>query len=131
MNTWGESSGCGTPCVTLRSSTACGSDAGISQHGLKEHGGWSDTQVPNQIYADQEAESAREEAKQIRAQIRGESAPAGSGAGYSAPLRRSRRTPQLSRNPKPGTRNPEPNKPRRFRVIRKSLRCRQMTNGPG
>jgi len=48
------------------------SDAGISPHGLKEHGGWSDTQVPDQIYRDQEAESAREEAKGIRARIRGE-----------------------------------------------------------
>jgi len=101
VNTCGESSGCGTPCVTLRSSTACGSDAGISQHGLKEHGGWSDTQVPDQIYPDQEAEWAREEAKGIRAQIRGEPSATGPapvpgfrGHGHAAP----------ATSPKPGTR---------------------------
>ena len=103
-------------------------NAGISPHGLKEHGGWSDTQVPDQIYADQEAEWAREEAKGIRAQIRGEPSPWGSDAGSRPPEPRSRRPPQLPRNPEP---EPEPNKPRRFRVILKCLRRRQMTSGPG
>ncbi len=45
---------------------------GISREGLKAHGGWTDTQMPDRIYADQEADHAREEAKAIRARIRGE-----------------------------------------------------------
>ena len=35
-------------------------------------GGWTDTQVPDSVYADQDAVSARKEAAAIRAQIRGE-----------------------------------------------------------
>jgi integrase len=46
--------------------------AGISREGLKEHGGWSDTQVPDRIYADKDAEYARLEARDVRAKIRGE-----------------------------------------------------------
>jgi integrase len=46
--------------------------AGISREGLQQHGGWSDTQVPDAIYADREATYARDEATRIRAQIRGE-----------------------------------------------------------
>jgi len=45
---------------------------GISREGLKAHGGWTDTQMPDRIYADQEADHAREEAKAVRARIRGE-----------------------------------------------------------
>lgn len=46
--------------------------AGISREGLKEHGGWVDTQMPDRIYADQEAAYARDEARDVRAKIRGE-----------------------------------------------------------
>jgi len=48
-------------------------EMGISREGLQQHGGWSDTQVPDQIYADQTADYARREAMQKRAQLRGES----------------------------------------------------------
>lgn len=44
----------------------------ISREGLKALGGWSDTQMPDQVYADQEMEYARDEAREIRAKIRGE-----------------------------------------------------------
>jgi integrase len=44
----------------------------ISREGLKALGGWSDTQVPDRIYADQEAEYARDEAREVRADILGE-----------------------------------------------------------
>lgn len=50
--------------------------AKISREGLQAHGGWSDAQIPDTIYADQQAEYAQEEAATIRAQIRGEVAPA-------------------------------------------------------
>lgn len=46
--------------------------AKISREGLQAHGGWKDTQVPDAIYADQEMEYAREEARDARAKIRGE-----------------------------------------------------------
>lgn len=49
--------------------------AGISREGLKAHGGWKDTQVPDAIYAEQDAVYAREEAARIRAEIRGETVP--------------------------------------------------------
>lgn len=45
---------------------------GISREGLKAHGGWTDTQMPDQVYADQELEAARREAAAVRARIRGE-----------------------------------------------------------
>lgn len=44
----------------------------ISREGLKAHGGWSDTQVPDTIYADEEQLYARQEAREIRKKIRGE-----------------------------------------------------------
>lgn len=47
-------------------------ESGISRQGLQEHGGWSDTQMPDRIYADQQAEYAQKEARQVRAKIRGE-----------------------------------------------------------
>lgn len=46
--------------------------AGISREGLQQHGGWKDTQMPDRIYADQQADYARDEARTIRAHIRGE-----------------------------------------------------------
>jgi integrase len=45
---------------------------GISREGLQQHGGWVDTQMPDRIYADQEADYARDEARDVRAKIRGE-----------------------------------------------------------
>lgn len=45
---------------------------GISREGLQQHGGWSDTQVPDRIYADQKADYAAKEAAEVRAKIRGE-----------------------------------------------------------
>ena len=47
---------------------------GISREGLAAHGGWTDTQVPDRIYAEQGAAYAREEAARLRAVLRGESA---------------------------------------------------------
>ena len=47
-------------------------EAGISREGLQEHGGWSDSQIPDQTYADQKRDYAREEAAQVRSKIRGE-----------------------------------------------------------
>ena len=48
--------------------------AKISREGMQEHGGWVDNQMPDRIYADQEREYAREEARDVRAKIRGEEA---------------------------------------------------------
>lgn len=45
---------------------------GGSKDALKAHGGWTDTTVPDMIYADQEADAPRREAREIRARIRGE-----------------------------------------------------------
>lgn len=45
---------------------------GISREAMREHGGWADNQMPDKIYADQEVEWAREEARDHRAKIRGE-----------------------------------------------------------
>jgi len=47
-------------------------EAGISREGLQQHGGWSDTQVADRIYADQTATYAGKEAADVRAKIRGE-----------------------------------------------------------
>lgn len=44
----------------------------ISREGLKAHGGWADSQVPDAIYAEQEQEYAQDEAAEVRASIRGE-----------------------------------------------------------
>lgn len=46
--------------------------AKISREGLQAHGGWSDAQIPDTIYADQQAEYAQQEAADVRAKIRGE-----------------------------------------------------------
>ncbi len=44
----------------------------ISREGLMAIGGWSDSQVPDAIYADQERQYAEIEARDVRALIRGE-----------------------------------------------------------
>jgi integrase len=46
--------------------------AKISREGLQAHGGWSDAQIPDTIYADQQAGYAQQEAADVRAKIRGE-----------------------------------------------------------
>ncbi len=46
----------------------------ISREGMKPWGGWADNQMPDQVYADDEAEPARHEAAEIRAKLRGEPA---------------------------------------------------------
>lgn len=46
--------------------------AKVSREGLQAAGGWSDSTVPDQIYADQAMEYAQEEAMRARAGIRGE-----------------------------------------------------------
>jgi len=57
----------------LRRASVDGAKAqGISREALKEHGGWTDSQMPDQVYADQEADYARDEARDVRAKIRGE-----------------------------------------------------------
>jgi hypothetical protein len=43
-----------------------------SREALEQFGGWSDSTIPDQIYADEEAQYAREEARDIRARVRGE-----------------------------------------------------------
>lgn len=57
-----------------RAAVDAAKQAKISREGLKALGGWSDTQVPDTIYADQEMEYARDEAREVRARIRGEEA---------------------------------------------------------
>lgn len=57
-----------------RAAVQAAKDAGISREGLKAHGGWTDTQMPDQVYAEQDSEAARHEAATVRARIRGESA---------------------------------------------------------
>jgi integrase len=47
-------------------------EEGISREGMQHLGGWSDTQMPDKIYADQNADYSRDEARDIRAKIRGE-----------------------------------------------------------
>ena len=47
--------------------------AGISLDGLKASGGWSDIQMPKQIYEAQDRLEASREAADVRARIRGES----------------------------------------------------------
>lgn len=73
---------------------------GISREGLMQHGGWTDTQVPDAIYADQEAEYARAEAAAVRAKIRGESVCANPESlpkvDPRGPQKRQRRTPSGS-----------------------------------
>lgn len=44
----------------------------ISREALQEWGGWTDSQVPDSIYADEEREYARDEAAVARAKFRGE-----------------------------------------------------------
>jgi hypothetical protein len=46
--------------------------AKISREGLQAHGGWSDAQIPDTIYAEQQMGYAQQEAADIRARIRGE-----------------------------------------------------------
>ena len=50
-------------------------EEGISREGLQQHGGWSDAQVPDAVYADQKMGYAAEEAARVRAKIRGEEPP--------------------------------------------------------
>lgn len=45
---------------------------GISREGLMQAGGWSDSQIPDAVYADQKAEYAADEAARLRAAMRGE-----------------------------------------------------------
>lgn len=47
---------------------------GISRHGLKASGGWSSTKIPDEVYAEQENQIGRAEAKRLRSQTRGEDA---------------------------------------------------------
>lgn len=45
---------------------------GISREGLMAGGGWADSQIPDAVYADQEAVYAADEAAKLRADMRGE-----------------------------------------------------------
>lgn len=47
-------------------------ELGISREGLQELGGWSDSQIPDSIYAEQTRGYARDEAAKTRARARGE-----------------------------------------------------------
>jgi integrase len=55
-----------------RQSVDAAKAAGISREGLQRLGGWTTTQVPDSIYANQTADYAREEARDVKAKIRGE-----------------------------------------------------------
>ena len=46
----------------------------LSREGLQAHGGWTDTQIPNTINAATEAGYARDETREARAKLRGETA---------------------------------------------------------
>jgi hypothetical protein len=48
----------------------------ISREGLTALGGWADPQMADRIYAEEDQRYAREEARDVRARIRGESDPA-------------------------------------------------------
>lgn len=50
-------------------------EQGISRDGLRESGGWADTQMPDRVYADRDAHAARDEARKVRAKMRGEAEP--------------------------------------------------------
>lgn len=45
---------------------------GASREGLQHLGGWADNQMADRIYAEQEQDYARDEARELRAKIRGE-----------------------------------------------------------
>ncbi len=45
---------------------------GISPDGLQQFGGWADKQIPDTIYRDQDRSRAAEEARDVRAKLRGE-----------------------------------------------------------
>ncbi len=45
---------------------------GISSDGLQQFGGWADKQIPDQVYRDQDRSQAAEEARDVRARLRGE-----------------------------------------------------------
>jgi integrase len=49
-------------------------ELGISREALKRLGGWSDTQVPDAIYAEQDNVAARQEAARVRGMIRADAA---------------------------------------------------------
>lgn len=55
-----------------RAAVDAAKDLGISREGLKAHGGWKDTQMPDLIYAEQESVKAREESRDVRMKLRGE-----------------------------------------------------------
>ena len=55
-----------------RAAVDAAKEAGISREGLQAHGGWTDSQIPDRVYADQQAGYARDEARRVRAKIRGE-----------------------------------------------------------
>ncbi len=48
------------------------SEEGISDEGMQEHGAWSSTRTPREIYRDKVHKKARVEASTVRAKIRGE-----------------------------------------------------------
>jgi integrase len=48
----------------------------ISDEGMQEHGGWTNSRTPRDIYRDKVRKKAQQEAATVRAKIRGESAPA-------------------------------------------------------
>lgn len=50
-------------------------DDGISDEGMQEHGGWSNSRTPRDIYRDKVRKKAQREAADVRAKIRGETMP--------------------------------------------------------
>jgi integrase len=56
-------------------------ELGISREALKRLGGWSDTQVPDAIYAEQDNVAARQEAARVRGMIRADAAEIESDSG--------------------------------------------------
>ena len=61
------------PCPRCREpATSYGIGRGYPRSPAKLQPGWTDIQMPDRIYADPEADHAREEAKAMRTRIRGE-----------------------------------------------------------
>jgi integrase len=54
-------------------------EAGISDEAMQEHGGWSNSRTPRDIYRDRERKGAQRDAAKTRAEIRGEVLPDESG----------------------------------------------------
>lgn len=58
------------PYASRRAGVDGAKEAKISREALERWGGWSDQQMPDQVYADQQSETFRREAAEVRAKVR-------------------------------------------------------------